>query len=175
MSYPITVTQQSLNHKGGTKSYHFTLISNAAGKSVLVFRYGKTGQFGQLVVGQYETVQAAENVWAKKEREKSGSAGGYSPTGGRTVKTANSSSELKDAMGLALLNKVGASAVKHIDPSYNTSGMRDTDPATVDEDGRSNGDVSRKADVRALMEKQREEDAKRTAEAYANNENFGIF
>lgn len=175
MSYPITVTQQSLDHRAGTKSYHFTLISNADGKSVLVFRYGKKGQFGQIIVNTYETVEKAEKAWASKEREKSGSTGGYTPISGRIVKTAVVSSDLVKTVGLSLFNKMGASAVRHIDPTFNTDGMRDVDPPTVGEDGRSTGDTSRKVNMTELKEQQRVEEEARAAQTYAENADFGIF
>lgn len=174
MSYPIKVTQQSYDHKGGTKSYHYTLIEAANGKSVVIFRFGKKGQFGQLNVHEFDTPKAAWKVYEKKEEEKQ--KGGYYPIGTQTVKVANSSSEIVPAVGMALFNKMGARAVNHIDPGFDTSKMRkEADPANLDEEGRRVGDTSRKADIRDLMEQQKREEAAEAARAYDDNEEFGIF
>lgn len=173
MSYPIKVTQQSFDHRGGTKSYHFTLIEAANGKSVVVFRYGKKGQFGQVITEIYETAKAAWKAYEKKEGEKI--KNGYQPIGSQTTKVANNSSVFASTVGLALFNKMGGKAVNHLDIGFDTSKMRqEVDPATLDENGRKVGDTSRKADVRELLEQQREE-AERAARAYDDNEEYGIF
>lgn len=174
MSYPMKVTQQSYDHKGGTKSYHFTLIEAADGRAVVVFRYGKKGQFGQVLTETYETAKAAWKAYEKKENEKI--KGGYAPIGSQTTKVANNSSTFAATVGIALFNKMGGRAVNHLDVGYDTSRMRqEVDPATLDEDGRKVGDTSRKADIREALERQKREEAEQAARAYDDNDEFGIF
>lgn len=176
MSYPITVTQQSFDHVGGTKSYHFTLIEAANGHSVVVFRYGKKGVFGQIVVQTFETAKAAWKAYEKKEAEKSGSRGGYRPIGVQVTREIADSSEFASKVGLALFNKIGGKAVNHLDPGFDTSKMRqEVDPVTLDENGTKTGDTSRKADISDLLAQQKAEEERRAATAYEDNENFGIF
>lgn len=174
MSYPIKVTQQSYDHRGGTKSYHFTLIEAADGKSVVIFRYGKKGQFGQVLTETYETAKAAWKAYEKKEGEKI--KGGYQPVSHQVTKTATDPTQIVGTVGMALFNKIGAKAVNHIDAGFDTSKMRqEADPATLDEEGRKVGDTSRRADVRDLLEQQKREEAEQAARAYDDNDEFGIF
>jgi predicted DNA-binding WGR domain protein len=174
MSYPIKVTQQSYDHKGGTKSYHFTMIEAADGRCVVVFRYGKKGQFGQLITATFETAKAAWKHYEAKENEKQ--KGGYTPIGTQSTKVAGNPTELPTTVGIALFNKIGGKAVNHIDTGYDTSKMRqEVDVPTLDEEGRKVGDTSRKADIKDLLAQQKAAEEELAARAYDDNEEYGIF
>lgn len=174
MVYPIAVRSMSMDHQSGTKQYHLMLIQNAGGKCVVINRWGKTGAFGEIKADCYGTVQQAEREFEKKERAKT--RNGYSPTGPSKSVEAPNAGELSRTIGIAAFNKMGANAVSHLDPGYDTSKMRDADPNRLDENGRLTGeDKPRAADLSAELEEMKRKDAEEAATAYANHENFGRF
>jgi len=170
-TYPIKVHSQSFDHRGGTKSYHLMLIETADNRAVFINRWGKKGQFGELQVKEFADVGAAWKEYERKERDKT--RNGYAPEGPPRDTVANVSSELAKTIGLAVFNKMGAKAVKHLDPSFDTTGMREAEPNRLDEDGRLTGaDKPRTADVSEQLKADRERELK---EAYENNPLFGAF
>ena len=71
-AFPMTIKSLSMDHKGGTKSYHLLLISSdQTGASVLINRFGKTGAFGQTQEFSFEARDHAEREFFKKYEEKS--------------------------------------------------------------------------------------------------------
>lgn len=170
MSYPIKVHQQSLDHHNGTKSYHLVVIEAADGKSLFINRWGKKGQFGQFQVRHHPDAKSAWKNFEKWEVERAKK--GYSPAAAARIEEARTPAELSKAVGIGLFNKMGAEAVNHIDPGYDTTGMQRTAALVeYDEETGRKIDVSRKADITELLEKQRAEERS----AYAANEDFGMF
>ncbi|MGV1754804.1 WGR domain-containing protein [Agrobacterium sp. CG674] len=174
MSYPIKVYSQSYDHANGTKSYHLMMIEASNGHCVFINRWGKKGTFGEMQVQTFATPKAAWKAYEKKETAKTRS--GYAPLGSQRTNEATDAKTLGAAIGMVVLNKMGASNIKHLDPDYNTAGMREVDPPRTDEEtGKLVGDTSRKADIAAQLEAEREERRKEAAMAYDDNEEFGIF
>lgn len=170
-TYPIKVHSQTFDHRGGTKSYHLMLIETADGRSVFINRWGKKGQFGELQVKEFDDKIKAWKEYERKERDKT--KNGYAPEGPARDADAATSGNLVKAIGLAVFNKMGAKAVRFIDPDFDTTGMREAEPNRLDEDGRLTGDDKpRKADIANQLKADRE---KEMAEAYANNPLFGAF
>ncbi|WP_168342099.1 WGR domain-containing protein [Rhizobium leguminosarum] len=171
--YPIKVHSISLDHRGGTKSYHLMMIRAANGNTVVVYRWGKTGVFGEVKIETYDGPIKAQKGWDKKEREKTNN--GYSQTGPAVEKTANDASELMAAIGRNMFAKLGASNVKHLDPSFDTNGMREADDPQYDEETGKKLDTARRMDLAALLEEQKLKEAAEIAAAYEVNDLYGRF
>jgi predicted DNA-binding WGR domain protein len=173
MSYPIKTRSISLDHRGGTKSYHLMIIEAANGNAVFISRWGKTGQFGEMKVEEYDSPAKAMKAWEKKEREKT--RNGYGQAGPAREGRADTSDEFPKAVSLSIFNKMGASAVKHLDPGFDTAGMREADPAQYDEETGRKIDTARKADISEALAAEKAASEKAAAEAYADNPIFGRF
>jgi predicted DNA-binding WGR domain protein len=171
--YPIKVHSISLDHRGGTKSYHLMMIEAANGNSVVVYRWGKTGVFGEIKIETFDSPIKARKGWEKKEREKT--SNGYSQTGPAVEKVAADASELMAAIGRNMFAKLGASNVKHLDPSFDTSGMREADDPQYDEETGKKLDTARKMDLAALLEEQKRKEEAEIARAYEVNDLYGRF
>lgn len=172
--YPITVERQTFTHKNGTKSYHLMIVRNATGHAVFINRWGKIGQFGDLQVTPYNSHEAASQAWDRKEREKT--RGGYGATAATIETIAETPAQLPAAISLAVFAKMGPDAVKHLDPSYDTSSMREIDPPRLDEDGKLTGiDTTRKADISEALAAEKERQRIEDENAYKDNPLFGLF
>lgn len=179
-TYPITVESQSFDHHGGTKSYHLVMIQTSDGRCLVVNRWGKKGAWGELEVKQFDTVPAALKRWDSKEREKT--KRGYSPTTIRNKKVANDQSELTKAIGISLVNSIAPADVTFLDPTFDTSGMREP-PANRTEDGELRHTKpaetrNAKFDAEELERARLEKAAAAAAaaeQAYEQHENFGRF
>ena len=171
--YPIKSRSVSLDHRGGTKSYHLVLIEAANGHCVVVNRWGKTGQFGEMKIEQFDSPVKAQKAWDKKEREKTGK--GYSQTGSTRERVANELVELPRVVDAMTFNKMGASNVKWLDPAFDTTGMREADDPQYDEETGRKLDTARKADLSDLIAEQQRREAEAAAVAYNNNDLYGRF
>ena len=170
--YPITSKTVSLDHQGGTKSYHLHLIQNGDGKCVVINRWGKTGAIGEMKFEMFDSPVAAERAFARKETEKTRK--GYRQTNATREATANSQTELVKAIGTVYFNKMGASMVKHLDPSFDTTGMREMDGPDWDEDG-NKVDSSRKVDPAVIRAAQIAAEKEAAEKAYSANDLYGRF
>lgn len=132
MTYPMNVRRVDFVHKGGTKAYHLLSIINATGQGVLVKRWGKVSSFGQIKVELYLNAMTTENALEAALRERS--SRGY-----KVLADVSSVplrlGELKAQVSGPVWAKLGATAVKHLDPSVDTTGMRLADEPDRDEDG----------------------------------------
>lgn len=171
--YPIKSRSISLDHRGGTKSYHLMIIEAANGKCVVINRWGKTGSFGEMKVETFDSPVAAQKAFDKKEREKG--RNGYSQTGSTRDTEAADASELVKAIGMATFNKMGAAAVKHLDPNFDTTGMREADPPQYDEETGRKLDTARRANLDEMMRQQKAAEEAAVLEAYAANDLYGRF
>jgi len=170
-TYPITVLSQHFNHQGGTKSYHVSLISTNDGRYVVVNRWGRTGELGQLKAEIHQTKSQAETAFNTKVKEKT--RGGYR-FNNELVKDAANAQELVKIIGLGVFNKMGAAAISHLDPAIDTSRMRQADPPTVDENG-NKIDTARRVDISKAVEEQRRADQAAAEAALKSNPIFGMF
>lgn len=167
--YPISIEEISLHHKGGTKAYHLIILASENGKSVVVYRYGKIGVFGQMIIERYDTVLAGENAFHKKLREKQN--GGYGliamPTRSSVLLDA---AELKQRLGRALAPVFGPDNYLHLDPDFDIAGVKSSRPE-YDEDG-AKIDATRVFNQsiiqKALKDQKIAEDEKNRAEIEAN-------
>lgn len=132
--YPMRVTKEDADHRGGTKAYHLLKIETADGRMLMVNRFGKVGAWGQMQVEQFETVAEGQAAYRKKRDQKFG--------GEYTVKKTIYS---QDAVDLPdLINKVGAywpnlgkNNVEWLVPGADTKDIREpTSKRIFDEHGR---------------------------------------
>lgn len=170
-AYPMIVRSVSMDHRGGTKSYHLMLAAAANGNAIFVSRWGKKGAIGEMKVETFTSLAAAEKAWDKKERAKA--SNGYSQAGRLREEVAQNVAELRSKMGLPVWTKVGKN-VSHLDPTIDVSGMRETDDPGYDEDGRKL-DNSRKADLSAQIEAQKAAERAESEKILAAHPNFGRF
>ncbi len=171
--YPITSKTISYNHQGGTKSYHLHLIQAANGNCVVINRWGKTGSVGEMKIATFDSPIKAQRAFDKKETEKG--RNGYRQVGPARETSAKDASELVKAVGNVYFNKIGASAVRHLDPDFDTTGMRENDDPRWDEEGRAI-DSARRAQIdNELQEEMKRAEAQKVASAYASNDLYGRF
>lgn len=172
--YPMTIYTESMDHKGGTKSYHFMIIANAQGKSVLVNRWGKTGAFGQFQVQTFEKFSEATAAKSKKRADRRNN--------GYQIGNVDKQDQIFDADGLRKFlghgygPQFGPDNLLHLDPEYDVTGVRG---AKVDYDADGNKiDNAKRVDRAAIEEAQRrerEEQQAREQVQYSANPNFGLF
>ena len=180
--YPVRIERVSLKHKGGTKAFHLYVISNIQGKSLFVTRWGRIGAFGSIKVEEFDTRKEAEKAFGKKLNEKT-SRGYRNDNNGGEI--ANAQDEFSTKVGMILFNKLGAKAVNHIDPDYDTTGMREVDPPQYDEETGARLDAQRRfSDEQMIkMKEQAEREQREMKEAadaarmkkYKDNPLFGAF
>lgn len=161
----------SLDHKGGTKAYHLILIKTPDGRGMLIRRFGKVGQFGDVMVEQFPTSAAAEKAFEKLYNEKTSGRKGY------FQKTHEESDEdfdgLQKILGRPLWAKLGPSDIKFLNDDADVSGVRERDPNRYDEDGNWLGNPEpRKADIAAEIEASKQQ---RLEELRQKNPLYGRF
>ncbi|RWB95512.1 MAG: WGR domain-containing protein [Mesorhizobium sp.] len=176
-SYPIKATHLSLDHRGGTKSYHTVLVETADGLGLLVKRWGKKGVFGSTKTESYATYREAERAFERIFNEKT--RGGYEVVG-KTVETvANDQSELPKMFGRMIYSKLDSGALQHIDPTIDVTGRREPDPPEYDENGdyigRAPPRVIPRETIEAALKREAEERKQKEQEGYAANPLFGLF
>lgn len=171
--YPIKVHTISLDHRGGTKSYHLHMIQAANGNCVFIKRWGKTGVFGECKIETFDSPIKAQKAWDSKERAELNK--GYSQTGPVVEKVARDQSELVAAIGRNTFNKLGPAAVKHLDPSFDTTGMREAEDPQYDEETGRKIDTSRKMDLAELMAEQKRQEEAERQRTYESNDLYGRF
>ncbi|MER9176288.1 WGR domain-containing protein [Mesorhizobium sp. M0955] len=176
-SYPIKASRVSLDHHGGTKSYHIILVETADGLGLLVKRWGKTGQFGDMKSESYATYREAEKAFERVFNEKTRK--GYAVTGKTVEATANDQHELPGLFGRLVWAKLDAGAIQHICPLMDVADRRQPDPPAFDEDGEFLGKPKpRLLSPQELEEARRleAEEKKRQEQAgYASNPLYGMF
>lgn len=172
-TYPIKVSSLSLDHKGGTKSYHISVIETADGRAVFVYRWGKANTFGELKTINGDAPSAWRH-WKAKEQDKT--RGGYYPRSNTRVAKAASSADLSKTLGIQLFHKIGKDAIAHLDPTFDTSKLREADePKSEDGELKHTKDTARKADISKELAQMRAEEAAKTEKVYADNPMFGRF
>lgn len=179
--YPIQIESVSLDHSGGTKSYHAKKLVAQSGKSLVIFRWGKTGTFGDIQVFEFDTASEADKAFEKKLASKMSNGYAISPRHDPKPVKADDFEELRALMGRAMMSKIGASNLKYIDPTADTTGMREVELPRLDEEGRINWEAVTERSLRLEEEKRkaREEIAAReraeAESAYSNNPIWGAF
>lgn len=171
--YPMHVLKETLNHKGGTKSFHLMEIVNAKGNAVLITRWGKTGTFGQFDVKSFTDGDNCKKAYSKKRAEKTKK--GYMPTPS-DMDIVQSEQELRLLLGVGYLSRFGADNLRVLDPNADTTGIRGPS-VDYDEDG-NKVDNAKRIDAKLMelaKEREAEEQRKREEEAYASNPMFGLF
>lgn len=130
----LSYSRVTLDHKGGTKSYHLAWIScDETGKSILMKRWGKKSSFGQLQVLTYSTVNGARSAAVSLITEKR--RGGYDVVS--EVTTDNTRRTLGEFFGPVVWNAFGAENIEFLDADIDTAGMKRAAPApTRDENDR---------------------------------------
>lgn len=184
--YPINKVSVTLDHKGGTKSYQLIMLSSLkTSRTLVILRWGKTRSLSNMDVKICNSISEGEKVFEGKLREKQGR--GYSPTKGIIEDEILSNAELAKKVGIGIFPKLGAAAIRHLDPDYNTGILPDASEAPRWSEDGINLDAQREEErwreVKALHEKElqriaeqkkAEEDAKRQR-FYKNNPIYGMF
>lgn len=172
--YPMEGTKCSLTHKGGTKEYFITLMANAEGKAIVVRRWGAKGAIGQVRVSKFDTVAAAESDYTKELDKRQSGAKGYQLTDQRIVNV-KSAERLSLVIGRTVFPKIGASNVQHIDPNYDTAGMREPE-SNRDDDDNFVGNVERRVKIDPDAVAAAEQAAKeKELDVLRSNPKFGRF
>lgn len=131
-AYPMQFEKQHWEHRGGTKDYTFYFFQTADNKALIVKRWGKVGSQGQFQVHKYNDVGQAQKDFATFQSERLRK--GY--TRELAIPSAISDANgAKTAVGRFNVAPIGADAWTHIDPSFDTTGMKPADPPTRDEEG----------------------------------------
>lgn len=171
---PLKVTQWSLDHSGGTKSYHiYVILDEVTKRAMTVFRYGKTGAFGQLQFTHFDTLGKAERFADKKDSEKSG--GGYRQTGISKVDSCATELALRTKIGLELqLRLNGAELSKLAGVSYTAPDKpeREEDPILRDRRAKQARDQEAR---NMLAAAQAAEEAEKNAQNAIEIPNWGRF
>lgn len=128
--YPMLIEKVWLDHRGGTKSYQIMRVTAADGKSLLIWRWGKTGKEGQVQVFTLDDEQSACDAFKNKvkDRERSGYSERTNGTAPAFISTtAQDGSQLRLAIGVSTFYKLGTEAILHVDPDAKTDGVREPD------------------------------------------------
>lgn len=172
-SYPMLLREIHMDHSGGTKSYHLTLVSTADGRSLFVCRWGKTGAFGEIKSELFMTAFEGAKAWDKKERSRT--SGGYSQKGPTREGKIDGPTDIAKVMGLPLFAKMGAAAINHLDVNYDTRNMRDANEPRYDEDGKLTGRDTRSADIAKEVAAEKARLQAESENTLRKNPNFGRF
>lgn len=171
-AYPMKISSISMHQE--TKSYHLLLITGASGKTVFVRRWGKKGVFGEIKPELYYSENDGLRAWNRLERAKT--SGGYRPEGGIKTISVGDKSGLRAAMGVSVWAKIGKAAINHLDPTIDTSAMREVDPPRIGEDGKLTGeDKPRAVDLTEALAAQKAAEQAEAARILSANPNFARF
>lgn len=179
--YPITVESVSLDHKGGTKSYHLKLVHSKSGNSLVIYRWGKTGEFGSVKVEKFVFAEEASKAFEKKMTEKMRKGYAVNSKHDPAPKTADDFADLRKLVGSPVMSKLQADELKHIDPDADTKGMREREDPRFTEDGKWDADAAdrrareKQAEIRKAQEEAKRKEEQEAQQAYANDPNFGAF
>jgi predicted DNA-binding WGR domain protein len=106
--FPILATKHTLDHSGGTKSFHlYVLHHKGSGRSLFITRWGKTGSFGQVKVEQHSTHVSATRAFDKKLEEKE--KGGYRGVPLSNGKDCDDQPTLTNYLGMQLTGTIAPS------------------------------------------------------------------
>lgn len=175
-AYPIGVKRLMLEHKGGTKFYEITMIDNCVGRgnSLVVFRWGKVGTYGDIQVHQVSSLDGAEDLRRRKRYEKEGR--GYrampSPASRREIFKRE---ELAGVVGPLIFSRLGAENVNFIDPDFDTTGMKAAEKPKRGENFEDLTYEDMAARKREFEEEARRQEQSATESFYQNNPNYGAF
>lgn len=133
-TFPIKCQKLTMDHRGGTKSYHLLQLTNTDGEAILVKRWGKTGAFGQMDVRRGNAHDMA-SLWNAIHREKTSGLKGYEP-GEIKGFNAMTEDELKKFVTVPLWTKLGADNIKHVIPEASAIGVKDPEVIEWGEDGK---------------------------------------
>lgn len=106
--FPIEAQKHTLDHSGGTKSFHLYILHHkGSGRSLFITRWGKTGAFGQVKVDQCADRNVATRAFDKKLEEKE--RGGYRGTAMDTPKDCADQGSLTGYIGAQLTSTISPS------------------------------------------------------------------
>jgi predicted DNA-binding WGR domain protein len=177
--YPMEIWGVSLEHEKGTKAYDIKVVSSSAGPAIVIFRWGKVGVRGDILVKRFDTYTEAKSAAEAKKREKK--TRGYDQTSISEAKVVNGRFSLVQAIGRPTLAKLDPDDITHIDPDFDTKGMRRREPPRLDEDGRLNQralrdkELREKEELRKFREEQRRKEEDEAESFYRNNPLYGAF
>ena len=187
--FNILLTYMHLTHKAGSKDYDcYLLTDNIRGHHLVVFRYGKVGSAGQIIVQRFTDAIKASGFIDKKIADKR--AHGYSSAPIKTDIRIESTAELSSGVGRSTFLRRGKDNLEWLHPNIDVTGVSLTAAAPlIDENGTYkdpglSGDLARemsikiaeeqalKAEEQALKAKAEREEA---ANANKNAPNWGMF
>lgn len=121
-TYPIQIIKKSLDHQGGTKSYHTVQVITADGRQLLVKRWGKKGSFGSIDVMIGNTNIGAETAKIIRDKQKRG----YDEVDHKDFR-ANDLDDFKRLMTPRLYTSLGAANLAYLIPDADTTGIKDAE------------------------------------------------
>lgn len=137
--FPATVERVFLDHQGGTKFYEITTV-RAGLRSMVIRRYGRVKQFGDLEVKLFDDSYQAISHSNQIFREKTSARKGYRQSGESRSVAAADLDALKLAIGPTVVAKLKPDELKHLDPDADTSTVRDRGDPRFNEDGKFLGE-----------------------------------
>ncbi|MBA8881758.1 WGR domain-containing protein [Phyllobacterium myrsinacearum] len=175
--YPIDLKRVSLDHMGGTKSYHFILAMNAKGQSILIRRWGKVKSEGQYRFEKFADRANAERAFGKAmdERERKG----YAVVSQSETFAADKDSNMT-AFGRMVWAKLPGDVVNFLDPAIDVTGRKAAPVNTMDEDfnrlpEQPRGMTYTSEQIAAAEEERKAEIERQKQSKYSANPNFGRF
>lgn len=170
--YPMTVRKVRMSHSGGTKAYHFVLITTDGGPGMLLKRWGKVGVWGQMAFEHFHKSVDAAAAFRRQARERLTPRKGYAIEEDRSS-AAKDQSELKRALGLQYWAKMGVANLEFLDPEIEAVGSREHRNPEVqfDDDGNIiSYEMKQKFDIKDISEPETSPE-----EYMQRNENWGMF
>lgn len=146
-TYPIKIVKKSLDHQGGTKSYHIVEVITADGRLMLVKRWGKKGSFGSIDVitggattslGGGATTSLGVRILRDKQKR------GYDEVDHKELK-ANDLEEFKRLMTPRLYTSLGANNIAYLIPDAETTGIKEPEKIEWEEDADGKRRLKQKA------------------------------
>jgi predicted DNA-binding WGR domain protein len=179
MSYPLDFAHYSLEYSDGNRSnkhYNVSLVVAPNGSAIIVRRWGKIGQLGDMKIEKFAIQKKAESEFDKLVQSKLGK--GYE-TKNTNIKQVNSEPELRMAFGPSVWPMIPGPALQHIVPSMNVTGRKEElNPPRFEENGKfipTAPKVFSEEEIRAAKLAEKVIEQEEAVKTYASNPMFGRF
>lgn len=155
--------------KGFTKDYTFYAVVNKDGDGILIRKWGRTGAEGQIKVTKHADEEHLQHTLMQEQKQRG--ARDYYLDQSKETDNILSATELKMFLGRMVWPRTGADNLKHLDPDFDTTGIKDPREkvAVKHPDGSVTYEYLPKLDTKAL--KKREEVAEQLAREKRREDN----
>lgn len=124
-AYPIVVRKITMKHRTHEKDYHQVLIVTQDKRCIVINRWGKRGQKGQLEQTRYPEPKSAVAAFDGKRRTKNKDGYVYEPSVDKSVEC-NDEAEFRKVLGLLYWGEM-KSNLEWLVPGIDTTGSKDPD------------------------------------------------